>query len=421
MEQVISKIDIWRSKKADWGILLTILGIHTMAIVKVLINQNNSNLSVGVTIVSLFLLFDVRSARYYNIPSKYIAWVFLYSASTVILSLLYSLELTHSISEIPFGVVYQGCCFAQILLLWNCKTVDFDHLRRILFWYSGFLGVIAIILILKDPSLTRGTSFISGLSNQEGEMIITRASTGSIGAYVVFSSLSYLNTKNKIEQITKYLFLGIGILITLLTNRRTIVGAIAIVIALHLFDFISTRRTKSKISKRIVSALFGIVLFTIMLMISNNYYFDLIGKSLESLSNAIGSFLGVYNKYDMSANMRHVAMEKAVSEFLSAPLNQLIFGHGYGSLWIDVPIVQSFWELGILGGTVFTIIKIIVPFIIILKRTDEPLLLFLRYCLVMRLVEDFASGTCYGTFFTVVLYVFVKQSTSVSMQNAITN
>jgi hypothetical protein len=408
----ISKKEVWKSKKTNWGILLTILGIHTMALVKVIINRNNSSLSVGITIISLFLLFNLKSARYYNRPPKYITWIFLYSALTIILSLFYSFEADHSTSEIPFGIVYQGCCFVQILLLWNCKNVDFEHLKSILFWYTGFLGVVTIILILRDPSLAKGVYFISGLNNQEGEMIITRASPGSIGAYVVLSSLAYIKQKNKAEQILRYIFLGVGILITLITNRRTIVGTIVIVLFLHLFELFIKRENQSIVFTRIVIILFCFIFLIVVLPFSNNYFIDLIRKSIESLSNAVGNLLGLYNKYDMSANLRRVAMEKILHEFYSAPLSKQLFGHGYGSMWIDIPFLQSFWELGILGGVFFSIIKIIVPFSFLLKRTEEPLLLFLRYCLVIRLIEDFASGTCYGTFFIIVLYVFVRDNMS---------
>lgn len=233
MDNVIRKRDILLKKKVNWGILFTILGISSMALVKVIFNTNSSVFSIVITVISLVLLFDTSAVRNYKAPSRYVFWIFVYSLVTILLSFVYSFGTGHSFFERPFGLLYQGCYFLQIILLWNCRDLDLDHLMRLFFWYSGLLGVVAIVLMIREPSLSGGRFFITGLGNIEGETIVTRASTGVIGAYVVFSSLAYIRSKNKFESVIRYIFVGLGILVILLSNRRTTVGAVVIVLILH--------------------------------------------------------------------------------------------------------------------------------------------------------------------------------------------
>lgn len=398
------------TKRINWGIVLSVLGISSMAIVKVLIGKDESLLSVAIVIISLIMLIDLNYLRYFKTPTRYVQLIFLYETITVVLSLINTFFYGKSIFEMPFGIIYQGCFFVQTLLLWNCRKIDTEHLMKLFFWYSGILAIIALILIFRDPVFADNNIFITGLYSLEGERIITRASTGVIGAYAFFASLAYSESKNKTARLVRYLFLSVGLVVSLLSNRRTVIGAELIVFIIWVIDGIRKRGLRWHI---IFEAIGGLIsLFVVAFLLSSLFggeIPDFIGNSIESFSNALGSYFGIAEYYDTSANMRRVAWETAFSELRnSMSLFQFLFGHGYGSWWMDVPVLEAFWELGIVGGILFVIIQIVYPIIFILKKTDSAILTFVKFCLVLRIVDNFSSGTCYGIFFMLILYALLE-------------
>jgi hypothetical protein len=86
---------------------------------------------------------------------------------------------------------------------------------------------------------------------------------------------------------------------------------------------------------------------------------DTLVASLENLASGTLSGYDVYvagglKEVDESAQTRAILHARVFSEFN-------IWGHGYDALYVDAPVLQAFYDLGLLGGLAFVLIALVVP------------------------------------------------------------
>jgi len=64
---------------------------------------------------------------------------------------------------------------------------------------------------------------------------------------------------------------------------------------------------------------------------------------------------GGLREVDESAEARTMLRERAFSEFN-------MWGQGYDALYVDAPVLQAFFDLGLLGGLAFVLVTLVLPF-----------------------------------------------------------
>lgn len=392
------RIRSWNSTFFSLGIVLSIVGIPAMALIKISLNQNLSILSVMVQILSCLLLLNYRKIFYY--PKINFAFF------TILLYTLYTLFLAWS-SDIPFmsppvGFVYQLFYSIQIVFLWNnMDRVDLKQIINLLLWVSGILTLVALFFIV-DNIRSTGNFFFQGLGLDEfNNFIVSRSTTATLSFITLI--LILVNNSWKHSKFWLYLFFMVSVFVMLCSNRRSITGTFLII---GIYHFICLQKIKIKKKYLLVVLLHSIAIVTIFVIM----YFlipsfqNLIQSSFNSLENALGTYFGNSTSFDLSANYRRQRLETIPELYLfNSNFKEFVFGRGYMTEWLDIPFLQAFYDLGFIGGIYFLIIQLFLPLFFIFKKTDEPIIKFAQYYVLLRVILHFCSGLPYGCFFPLVM------------------
>lgn len=98
------------------------------------------------------------------------------------------------------------------------------------------------------------------------------------------------------------------------------------------------------------------------------------------------------------------------SNVIEGHLHRLVFGYGYKYLYLDVPILESLTNLGILGFILFAGVNLKTLYLSILAMRDNPnpLNTFLAYFYMLILVTLFTNGRPYEMSFWVPLAMMIR-------------
>ena len=384
----------------DWrqplGITLALVGISCMGLIKVLIGRDWSWLSILISIVSVLLLMDSRlilNGRFFRFP-KSIGFIFCF----YLLTLLYCLFSDWN-PMANHGIVYELFYFAQILLLWNVRDLNEEKLVNQLFFVTLIANILGFYLILRNASYTNSLVFsILGEST-------TRTTTGNLATCLVIACLCFIPSSNKLRllRVIGFVFATINIM---LSNRRTEIVSVLLFIGLYWLETRKERVSKRDLIVRAI-AICAVIIGGLTLYSSNTVVRNAIDRSVLLLINGIYTYLGKEN-VDLSASYRRNVIETLPHEYFfnTAPL-QFFFGHGYMKGWHDMPYIQVFWDMGLLGGILYIVIQFFIPLKYILVRKYTPAL-FMAKCFALRqLVFNISSGTPYGICFGLVLLVLL--------------
>lgn len=389
------------------GITLAIAGISCMAMIKGLIGKNLQILSVIVVILSVILLAKGQQFRYYTKPTKEMGLIFLYTFVTLMMCLFSDISVTQN----GYGFIYQAAYFLQIYLLWNTtRDNNRDFYVEIGFWLCGIFSITALILLIRNST---GSLFINSLTSVNGEYLFNRSTIGTLSFITLSMTLAY-KTKSKWEKIFKSVFIVVAVIVLIASSRRSVYLATIISLLLH---FRNTGGTAPRINKNSFTKWFLIIISIVFIisMIYNNS--SDVRESLEHawtmLTNGVLTFLGK-NSSDMSAAMRVSSAETVMNEYLhNSTVFQQFFGRGYMTKWVDIPFIQAFWDLGLVGGILFCIIQFIVPIRHLIRKADSPGVMAAQYLATLSVFEGLANSFPYGHFFTIVLLLMMDDSRNI--------
>ena len=158
---------------------------------------------------------------------------------------------------------------------------------------------------------------------------------------------------------------------------------------------------KVKITKKaLIYAAVGILAFGLLLALLfrispqlllevKNYYV----RITMGMSTYLGDFSG---GVDQAAINRNINITTVPREYLSSGLFNIIFGKGYGYKQLDVPYLQAFVDLGLIGGIWYFIIAAICPAVSIVHRSDNRAKLLVKYIAIMSIAYNLYSGVPYN-------------------------
>ena len=372
-----------------------------MGIVKGLIGTNARILSTLIVILSVVLLARGSRLGYITVPNEPVGIIFLYS----IVSLILALFSGFSLMQTGYGFVYQAASFMQIFLLWNIDfDNDMDYYAEIGFWFCGVFCLIMLILLLKK---TGGSLFVNGFESENGEYLFNRSTIGSIGFKSFVMSLAFKpNSKGK--TLLRRIFLLVSLVVVIASTRRGIYLATISSCVLHYRNCRSMDKGMD-VDRMLKKVVFGAICIAAFLLLYSRSSFmqDTLGHAGEMLVNGIRTFLGIDNS-DLAAAMRTSKAEYIIDQILhhSTP-KQVLLGRGYMTTWVDMPFVQAFWDLGLMGGITFAVIQFVIPLKYMLKKTDSQGLRAAQYLAFMSIADGIASGYPYGRFFNAVLLITI--------------
>lgn len=382
------------------GIVLCICGVSIGGLIKVALGVNFSWISTLIIIISTFALVDIKRAYMYSLIPKSLVPIYLYSVGTILLAFINGTPFTGSNVSILYQLVY----LLQIILLLGVREeYDSEDFSRKAFWILGFSSLFAIILInVKDF----GVGFGLLLSSTDETSAVSRATTAFIAYYSICASIVFKPRKIG-ESIARTVFILISCLVLIMSSRRSTLIALVIVLGFRLRN--NSVFKNINVHKAVQKVLIFILLSAVVVILlrTNDLIVEAMDRAWNSTVNGFQTYLGIEDN-DMSAAYRRARIESIPYEYFNdSSFLQIIFGRGYNTDWLDIPFMQAFWDLGLVGGIWFIFIQGIIPIRHIFRKPQNAAIEFAQYYSIFRIIQNFSNGTPYGTFFPIVLlYVF---------------
>lgn len=401
-----------RKKTADillpLGIVLCIIGVSLGGVVKLLFKTNIPWISTLISALSVLCMLDRRRilCLKYRRPTPIIWAIFLYSLITLFMAFF----TPYSASKGPYSLVNQLVYFAQIVILWDRgNDIDGEIFQKIAFGIMTVSALISFGLILQNGITSGNYMFNYLLATDENSTGVSRATMGAIGFVSVITALP-VQPKTKWERIAKFSCIVAGVAVLGLATRRSVYLALFLALCLHIrnigFNQVLFSRT-NMLKVLFAGCLVVLVLYGVYTM--NETVREIIQYAFQKMLAGLQTYLGLANN-DLAANMRRETIEMIPREYYSkSTLIQFIFGRGYMAQWLDIPFMQAFWDLGLVGGIFYFGIMGILPVMHLLKPSKNTLVMFAQYNLCLALAESFANGAPYGRFFALILLLVAEQ------------
>ena len=380
--------------KNSLGLVLCTCGISIGGLVKVIIGRNISIISIVISAFSVLLLFNFSSFKELRRVPSHVLSIFCYTIYTLILALFSDTGIWDNTVGIGYQIVY----FVQILLLWGLNnTFDEDSFLRINFWVTGIATILSLIVVIKYASID---SLGILLTKTESASMVSRATTALI-AFCGFAGSIVYEAKTPANRICRILFIIISVAVMLISTRRNVLLAVIVSVIVYFQNKgIERKVNRSHLLRGLEIAIVLLVVFMIVYQ-TNDAVHGIIDRGVQSLIRGVRSYLGL--DYDMAVSYRRNRIETIPSEYINnSTAFQFLFGRGYNTDELDIPFLQAFWDMGLLGGIWFFVIQGITPIKHVFRKTKNPAVLWAKFGVILTVIQGFSNGTPYGKFLYIV-------------------
>lgn len=406
-----------------WGIAFAIMGINTAAVLKLLIGSSTNILSIMVMLLALLLLINYgRGMRFYGINAE-AGVMFAYSVFTIILSVVAKYKGT----ELPgqFEPVYQVFYLLEILALWNNnERLNSKRVLKTLYYLSVVISVAFLILILLNMVKTGNVLFNTLGTDSEGKGVVTRASTAQAAFITFAATITYREyIKNRLEKIANDGALAVSTILLIISTRRSVyIMFIAMLIMLMWDKGLLKKYVDLRKFKLIVYSVVAVVAVVALAAIASPKVYNVLENVFNFFINGIKTYLGTSKKEDMAASIRMGSLDEVKENYFhNSSISEILFGRGYMTKWVDIPIAQAIYDLGAIGGLFYIIAGVIVPIKYVLKKQTEPILIFAQ-CLVLQIIfNNVSSGCPYGVFLPIIFMVLLAKREKEKINEDITD
>jgi hypothetical protein len=284
--------------------------------------------------------------------------------------------------------------------------------------FAGSVGLIISLLLNKNFIIGQRAAIYFGDGEEGGNPHIFAK-----GGYAqLIASILYLRFKGWWVKIFSYFSIFLAIVVIIATQTR----AVLLSALLALFIFLIFNLKKSQLKSFIAAATSPRNLFSLVVVLIGVYYYldtytpffkilsgyadrfntTFLNAILTATGNATGS-----KAFDPSSYQRVLSMSYFYN-FLNGQPGMLIFGMGYRHTYFDVPVLEAFFDCGIIGFVTFMGFNVVCLYEAVraMRRNNNQFSIFLAYYYVVMFVGIFTSGrpfdTSYWFQFTVMMRFF---------------
>lgn len=381
------------------GIILALVGTQISRVIIELFGSFSFDLTNFVFLISLLLVADYHSLLRLDLKiNKGMVLVLGYN--------LYALVAAIIAGEGLFtqnqGIIYTLYVILFLLLIGtNKKDIDED------FFISAAWRITSISSILLMWNLTDGFSNISSMG-------FTWTSGGSdrltlsVLPFVNLVTLLLYKGKFRFSILTKILLAVVDLYLMTVCSRRGLMIAYILILIYHFWTTI-----KGVLVVARIASFFRAAFFILIVCIAIYYIFpdavQMASDYMERLALGISTYLGDFSGgVDAAAVHRNNVLNTVPREYLNSSWNIILFGNGYGTRQLDVPYLQAFTDLGLIGGIYYLIVELFYPLQMLTVRGDSRFLKFVQYIGIMTVTYNLYSGVPYNhyKFVGIILMVF---------------
>lgn len=324
------------------------------------------NMQIGnlLMVLGFLFVFPYRNVFFYKRRVKWpsnIKWFL----SFFVLSFLYLfVSSTNDVSlekEILYLGVSLGTCIA---LVYTKYEYDLKIDRAII--YTLILSLFCVICGLFFCMSGVNVNYI----DQQEYNIYDDLTAGSISVINICCSLYLLYERDKRIVLSYLLFflIALDLYHIILTGKRTplIIGMLCVLYGLY----IQIKRKKNTgINK--IHIVIGVLIFFVIVL-NNEVLYQSIINIFDSIARGLNDLIfGASYDDSNSTSIRYNARQDSIDDLATYSFIEYIFGRGYMYKWIDIPLLQAYMDMGILGFVLFAKNVIIVPFKSLIKYTKN--------------------------------------------------
>ena len=382
---------MWKYIKAhhfELGIIIANIGTQISVITKEFISFGNFNLTYVMFFLSLLLLtnYTIVLKCKFPRPSGMMGMVLFYNIYVIINGLLMNASIFNGNDALIFSF--------YIIAMWLCvntniRKIDGYFLVTAMWWITGIYSCLLFYILTNHFRNLEGISF-TVLSSGTDRLTLSVMGFMHLCTFLLYAPHSL------IKKGLKFLFAIIAFYDLSICSRRGLLIALALIVLYQIYVKCNENITQ----KKFLSALIGIV--SIMLVISiivivKPEILASIERYGHRLISGIKTYLGIFSgSADAAAEARKIVMNSVPQEYLASDIITILFGNGYGYQQLDIPYLQAFTDIGIIGGLYYLIIEGICPVKLLLKREQDYGINLLKYIGIMTITYNLYSGVPYG-------------------------
>ena len=382
------RINITQTKRlmSEMGIGMSLISIPLGMIVKIILgNMLFGNLLMAVGLVLMFPYHRIKEGIKLNLLTGVILFI--------ILAFIY-----YFLSDFdePVYLIYIGVSLIFSMGISLSKyEVDFSFDKTILFiWLFSLVTVLGGLYCFASGTLT----IFSGMFdfNEEGDAIYDGLTMGSVCITQMISSFYFISKKeiSSTKRICLFLLIIIDFVVTIMAFKRTplLIATLVIFYYLRRLGYLSMTHKK-------VFGILMVILIAVIYVLNNNEVKEAVESIVEYTYEGISNLItgnhtghGLTNSTDMRIDNR----DQALNMIAQFDILEYMLGKGFMTFWFDMPLLQSYLDMGVIGFLLFFSYTVILPFYAVFsKNKKNDLVLFCGMLAVPSAICSLTSGHPY--------------------------
>ena len=382
------RINITQTKRlmSEMGIGMSLISIPLGMIVKIILgNMLFGNLLMAVGLVLMFPYHRIKEGIKLNLLTGVLLFI--------ILAFIY-----YFLSDFdePVYLIYIGVSLIFSMGISLSKyEVDFSFDKTILFiWLFSLVTVLGGLYCFASGTLT----IFSGMFdfNEEGDAIYDGLTMGSVCITQMISSFYFISKKeiSSTKRICLFLLIIIDFVVTIMAFKRTplLIATLVIFYYLRRLGYLSMTPKK-------VFGILMVILIAVIYVLNNNEVKEAVESIVEYTYEGISNLItgnhtghGLTNSTDMRIDNR----DQALNMIAQFDILEYMLGKGFMTFWFDMPLLQSYLDMGVIGFLLFFSYTVILPFYAVFsKNKKNDLVLFCGMLAVPSAICSLTSGHPY--------------------------
>lgn len=347
------RINITRTKRgmSEMGIALSLVSIPLGMIVKVIWgNMIFGNLLMALGLLMMFPYHRMRDGIRLNLQSGVMIFV--------ILSFVYYI---FSDFDEPVYLLYLGVTLSfsvGLSLSKYGKDFSLDNTIRYI-WLFSLVSVLGGLYCFVSGKL----SFLSGLLdfNEDGDTIYDGLTMGSVCIMQIICSFYFISKDDNslLERYLMFLLIILDFVMTLMAFKRT-----PLLIALVIIFYYLRRLGYLALTPRKVICFILVFLAIMVYVISNSELSEAVATISENTFEGISSLVtGDHTGHSLtnSTDVRIENRDAAFGMIAHFDVLEYMIGRGFMTFWFDMPLVQSYLDMGVIGLVLFAFYTVYLP------------------------------------------------------------
>ena len=376
------------------GISLCMLGVSLGNFIRVL---TGVNLVIPFMIISILCMVDFRNMIRFEFPniSKDI-FVLLLSQLIIVLYMVMGSSQEMNITKDIF-------IYYSVILIFAVGTLPKKHLNKfiLVFYILSTINVIMALYLFFNGfgGMMTGNvdkEYLNSLEDTGKAMVFLYPSAGVTHTMATLALLKDNVIRNKLLHVFFVLFLLVDFILIISSGKRTVV----LVFILYILYYLWNERKFSSLRN-----FFKFLPTIIILFLSINYLLphvpfitDFVNDFVDHLQEGIDTLFGLdKSNYDESAAVRVDIRRKASFIFnTDFSLVNYFFGKGYMIMYMDQPLLQCIFDMGLIGVFVYIYNVLYVSIKHLVRKTNDSIYFMFKLGCINIVLTCLTAGAPYG-------------------------